>query len=257
MGRGALSSVAKLQASFCGDFEELHWNTCWNSGQPNIFTATTFACYPESSLDAEGSHKCHAVGCLSGFVSKDWELWMEKITNPRMLCDEQQNCTERELMSEGSMRNRLSVLGLCFAGLVENQPESTESELQCFESLLVFSIWGICGWCRSGESSHTYTLSDIIPRQTPHRRTTSHVLTEVWTITYMRWAGLFRIKAVSGFIAYWPLNTMRSVSAVTSSVSANRAGGKNPRIWESQKNLSKCIVVMYMWIYGTYKYVCM
>lgn len=71
MGRGALSSVAKLQASFYRDFEELHWNTCWNSGQPNIFADTTFACYPESSLDAEGSHKCHAVGCLSGFVSKD------------------------------------------------------------------------------------------------------------------------------------------------------------------------------------------
>lgn len=53
-----------------------------------------------------------------------------------MLCDEQQNCTERELMSEGSMRNRLSVLGLCFASLVENQPESIESELQCFESFI-------------------------------------------------------------------------------------------------------------------------
>lgn len=32
---------------------------------------------------------------------------MEKISNPRMLRDDEQNCTERELKSEGSVRNRL------------------------------------------------------------------------------------------------------------------------------------------------------
>lgn len=76
------------------------------------------------------------MGCPPGFVSQcGMPIWvcvrgpraLDGKIKPGMLHDEERNHAEKELKSEASLSNRLSLLGLYFSGIVEKQPKSTGS----------------------------------------------------------------------------------------------------------------------------------